>query len=51
VVPSPVLVLLLQNSQLLLFQHHLFVPCVAGALQIPQTVVLLSDAIMLSLNC
>jgi hypothetical protein len=47
---SPVLVLLLQSRQLLLFQHHLFVPCVRGALQIPQTVVLLPDAIMLRLN-
>jgi hypothetical protein len=49
-ISSPVLVLPLQSRQLLLSQHHLFVPCVPGALQIPQTVVLLSDATMLRLN-
>jgi hypothetical protein len=48
-VPSPVLVPILQRPQLLL-QHHLFVPCVFGALQILQTVVLLFDAVMLRLN-
>jgi len=50
VVSPPVLVLPLQNSQLLLFQHHLLVPCVSSPLQIVQTVILLFDAIMLRLN-
>jgi hypothetical protein len=50
VISSSVLVLLLQSPKLLLFQHHLFVPCVSSTSQILQTVVLLSDAIMLRLN-
>jgi hypothetical protein len=44
------LVPLLQRPQLLLFQQHLFMPCVSAALQILQTIVLLFDAIMLRLN-